>query len=193
MPSRSETERKGIMFCSHSQEASPLLFVVYCGAFDFLALGISSTRRDRAGLAIRRHDDSAGDRNLSVFFDGQPQRAIVNLLVRARIRTRVAGHRIVFAVELARPLAVYGLPVAGCAINRDFYIVPRGFKDDCVVLRHARSHFRLGLIQFPGTHLGVAGETYGPCYQAQCKSQYTRSCFHVASMANKCRTEFLWD
>src|SRR5580692_4121448 len=81
-----------------------------------------------------------------------------------------------------------GLPGAVRAVNSDFYVVTRGLKDDGAVLRHPSSELRLRLIQRPGAHLCVARETYRPCYKAQRKREYTCSCFHVPSIANR-----LWE
>jgi hypothetical protein len=62
-----------------------LPLVVHRCAFELLALRIGSTRCGRAGLAIRRHHNSAGDSNLSAFLDSELQCVIINLLVRSRI------------------------------------------------------------------------------------------------------------
>ena len=67
------------------QERFLLLLVVHRCAFELLALRIGSTRCGRASLAIRRHDNSAGDSDLSAFLDCELQRVIINLLVRSRI------------------------------------------------------------------------------------------------------------
>src|ERR1700687_5957052 len=81
-----------------------------------------------------------------------------------------------------------GLPLGVRTIDRHFHAVPCLLQDHRVVLWHSRCDLRFGLIQLPGSDLCVAGETHSPCYQAQSKSQYTRFCFHVASIANK-----VWD
>ncbi len=69
MPSRPEPSGRASLFVSASGEI-PLLLVVHRGVFELFALRIGSARRDRAGFAIGRHDNSAGDSNLSAFLDG---------------------------------------------------------------------------------------------------------------------------
>src|ERR1700736_4806505 len=130
MPLR-QTGRKGINAIASFREKIPLLLVVDKRALDFLTLRIGSARCDRSSFAIRRYHSSAADRNLSAFLDSKLQRVIVNLFVRPHIGIRIAGDRIVLAVELTGPLVMRRLSVAGGAVDRDFYAVARNFKNHC--------------------------------------------------------------
>src|ERR1700682_4590392 len=99
----------------------------------------------------------------------------------SRVRIGIAGDGIVFAVELARPLAMRRIARAVSSIYRDFDAITRGLVDDAVVLRGPRRELRLSLIQFPGAHKGVLGEAHSDANKAQGQGQYDRSCFHVSS------------
>ncbi len=83
-------------------EGSPLLLVVDTSALDLLARWIGPARTDGAGFAIGRDDNSTGQGDFAALSVGQLQGMVVDLLVRPRVGPRIAGDRIVFAVELAR-------------------------------------------------------------------------------------------
>jgi hypothetical protein len=83
-----------------------LLLVVHRDAGHLLAGRIGSGQVQRALLAVRRHDYVAGGSHFAAFLVGHIQRVFVHLFVRPRICSGVAGERIFFTVELARPLGV---------------------------------------------------------------------------------------
>ena len=89
------------------EEAGPcLLLVVERGVLELLALGIGPGRGDGAALAIGGHDNSTVDNNFSTFLSGEIHCPVIDLLVRARVRRRIAADGIIFSVELARPFGV---------------------------------------------------------------------------------------
>src|SRR5260370_36243231 len=108
----------------------PLVFVVRRSAGELLALRIGSGDGDGAGLAISRDDSATSNSNLVALLVGERQGLIVDFLVGPRIRTRITCDRVVFAVALARPLAMGRLAVASGAIRGDLHAVSGGFGDD---------------------------------------------------------------
>ena len=172
-------ERKGIHVAVRPLGEIPLLLVVHCSGFDFLAIRIRCPHGDGTAFAVRRYDNSTRGSNLAVFLVGQLGRAVVNCLIRPRVCTRIAGEGVVFPVELSRPLVVRGLTLAIGAIYRNFHVVTHGLVDNCVVLRCHSGHLRLGLVQLPGAQIRAAGKARCHCKETQSHSQYNRSCFHV--------------
>src|ERR1700731_925115 len=130
-------ERKGIAVAG-AIGWLPLLVVVPRSAGELLALGIGSGEGDRAGLAVGRHNATTANRNPVALLVRERQGMIVDFLVGPRIRTRIPGDRVVFAVVLARPLAMQGLTVAVDAIHGDFHAVSCGLVDHRGVLRRPR-------------------------------------------------------
>ena len=112
-----------------------LLFVVHRCAGELLALRVGSDEGDRARFAIRGHDTFASSRNLAVLLVGERECVIVNFLVGSRIRIRVPGDGMVFAVILPRPLAMQRLTVPVGAIYGDFYAVASGLVHNGVEFR----------------------------------------------------------
>src|SRR6266436_8164506 len=84
----------------------PLLLIVHCSAGELVALRIGSGDGDSAGLAVGRDDATTGNRNLVALLVGERQRMVVDFRVGPRIRAPIPCDRVVFAVELAGPLAV---------------------------------------------------------------------------------------
>ena len=62
-----------------------LLFVVNSGAAYLLTGRINPTCGDRATLPVRRNDDATTNRGLTVFFDIEAQRTVINLHKRPRV------------------------------------------------------------------------------------------------------------
>src|SRR5271165_1095009 len=146
---------------------SSLLLVVYRFAGDLFARRIGSGYLQRAGLAVRRHDNATASDRFAVLLVSKLQRAIVNLLVRPFVRGGIAGKRIVFAIEFACPLGVHWLAFSVGAIRGHFHTVTRGRVDNRRVLHESGRDLRLGLVELPGAHVWVVGKTRGYSYKTQ--------------------------
>src|SRR5271165_2034307 len=96
---------------------SSLLLVVDRSAGDLFTGRVGSGHMQRAGLAVRRHDNATAGNRFAVLLVGKLQRAIVNLLVRPFVRGGIAGKWVVFAVEFACPLGVHWLAFSVGAIR----------------------------------------------------------------------------
>src|SRR6266576_412252 len=141
-------------------EGSPLLLVVDTSALDLLARWIGPARTDGAGFAIGRDDNSTGQGDFAALSVGQLQGMVVDLLVRPRVGPRIAGDRIVFAGELARPLAMRGLTLTVDTVYGDFHVVACGLVDNRVVFVCPGGELRFGLVQLPGAHIRVVGKAH---------------------------------
>src|ERR1700737_5259024 len=89
-------------WCCRAGEFS-LLLVVYRGAADLLAHRIGSASGDCAAFAVGRDDNATARGYLAAFLNIEPQRTVVNPLVRPSVGIRIARERIALAVVLALP------------------------------------------------------------------------------------------
>lgn len=92
-------------------KAEQLLLVVHRSTHELLSLRVDSTHCDRAALALGRHFNATTSNALTASLEVEPQCAVIDLRIRARVGIRVAGDRIVFSVELARPLIMNRLTI----------------------------------------------------------------------------------
>ena len=107
-----------------------LLLVVDRAVVHLHAHGVGAADRNRSTLPIFCDHDFARQRSLAAFLVGQLGGAIVNFLVRTRVRGGIASKRIVLAVEFAGPFTVRGLAIAVDTIDGDLYVVTGSFIND---------------------------------------------------------------
>lgn len=88
-----------------------LFFVVYGGAGDLFAGRVVPLQGYGAGFAVGGDDDAACGEDRAVFLYGKGEGVVVGLSVGAGVSAGVVAREgVVFAVELAGPLGVAGLP-----------------------------------------------------------------------------------
>src|SRR6266481_8628897 len=111
---------------STCQTAIELLLVVCRFLFGLLALLTSAFRGYHARLAIGCYNNTACGSRLTILLNGERQRVVVNLLVRAHIGLWITGDGIIFPVKFTGPLIMRGLTVLVGAIDDNFHLVARG-------------------------------------------------------------------
>ena len=77
-----------------------------------------------------------------------------------RVCARIAGERVVFTVELARPLGMRWFAISASPIRSHFHAVTCRLVDHRRVFRSPVRNLRFGFVEFPGAHVWVIGKTH---------------------------------
>jgi hypothetical protein len=139
-----------------------------------------------AGFAIFGDGELATHRYFPAFLDSDVVGVVVDAFYRAH-GVGVACDGIIFAIELARPLAVGGLALGIDAIDGAFDAVASGLVDDGDAFWNSGSVPRLGLVNFPRAHHGILGEAKGKAEHAHHDRNYDRSKFHLSLLVREFR------
>jgi hypothetical protein len=93
-PNRCHTS--GVSCTSH-------LLVVHRNVRNFLSLRVRCRGCHRAGLAVARDNDAAGERRFAILLVREPQHVFTNLPIRPCIDAGVARYWIILPIELSGP------------------------------------------------------------------------------------------
>lgn len=153
-----------------------LLLVVNCGTRVLRAARIRPVGRNRASLPVRGHHDARTEDLLAALLADGHKRVIVDDLIRTHIVRRITRKGVILAVKFPRPVAVVSLALGVRSVDGYFHVVAVRRSYDRGILRHARSHFRLGFIYLPCTQKrGVPRCLHYPGGEKQ-----KRTCTHKA-------------